>query len=71
LAEAVKGQQRNQPQQIQTPKATAGEAEKQSTEKEREQPVQLGRTTGNKNTSSLDNMIKVATPGQQIITGLK
>jgi len=48
FAEAVKGQQRKQPQQIQIPTATAGgadNAQQQSTEKEREQPVHPGRTT--------------------------
>jgi hypothetical protein len=73
FAGAVKGQQRNQTQQIQTPTATAGradKAEKHSTEEEREQPVEPGRMTGNNNTSSLDNMFKVATIGQQIMTGL-
>jgi hypothetical protein len=42
FAEAVKGKQRKQPQQNQTPKATTGgteKTEKQSKELEREQPV--------------------------------
>jgi hypothetical protein len=68
FAGAVKGQQRNQPQQIQTPTATTGgadKAEKQSTEEEMEQPVQPSGTTGNNNSSSL-----VAKIVQQIMTGL-
>jgi hypothetical protein len=73
FAEAVKGQQRSQPQQIQNPTATTGGAditEKQNTEKEKEQPVQPGRTTGNDNVSTLDNIFKAATIVQKIMTGL-
>jgi hypothetical protein len=73
LAEAVKGQRRKHPQQIQTLTATVGsadDAEQQSTAKEREQPAQTNRTPGNSNTSSLDNMFKIATTVQQIMSGL-
>jgi hypothetical protein len=72
FSEAVKGQ-RQQTQQNKTPRATPEGTEKnedQSIEMGMEQPVQPGRTTGNSNLSSLDNMFKVATIVQQIMTGL-
>jgi phosphopentomutase len=73
FAEAVKGQQQKHSQQIQTLTATVGSAdnaEQQGTDKEREQPAQTIRTPANSNTSSLDNMFKIATTVQQIMSGL-
>jgi hypothetical protein len=73
FAAAVKEQQRQQTQQNKTPTATPGGTEKteeQSIEMEMEQSVQTGRTKGNSNLSSLDNMFKFATIVQQIMTGL-
>jgi hypothetical protein len=71
--EAVKGQKNAQPQQPpqhQTHPFTEGEEKekgKPNKEKERDQP---GQTTGNKHTSTLNNMFKAVTVVQQIMSEL-